>query len=148
MKAKLFVVLQFLFIFFMLIVFYLSSYSVNNIIFYFSMILLFIGLGVGLLAIMANKIGNFNIRPTIKNDCKLVTYGIYSYIRHPMYLSLLLSMFCILLLSFSIIQIILYSLLFITLVYKLLYEESLWITQFNQYKQYMKTTKRLIPYVY
>jgi len=148
MKAKLFVVLQFLFIFFMLIVFYLSSYSVNNIIFYFSMILLFIGLGVGLLAIMANKIGNFNIRPTIKDNCKLITYGIYSYIRHPMYLSLLLIMFCILLLSFSILQIILYSLLFITLVYKLLYEESLWITQFNKYKQYMKTTKRLVPYVY
>ena len=56
-------------------------------------IIILIGIVIGLLALNVNRRENFNITPYIKSNCKLITYGIYKYIRHPMYLSVLLSMF-------------------------------------------------------
>jgi protein-S-isoprenylcysteine O-methyltransferase Ste14 len=45
---------------------------------------------VGVMALMANRPGNFRIVPTPKRDAQLVTHGIYKFIRHPMYTSVLL----------------------------------------------------------
>jgi protein-S-isoprenylcysteine O-methyltransferase Ste14 len=45
----------------------------------------------------ANRPGNFNIRPEPKPGGQLVTSGPYRYVRHPMYLAVLLGMlgFCV-----------------------------------------------------
>jgi protein-S-isoprenylcysteine O-methyltransferase Ste14 len=45
---------------------------------------------VGALALAANRPGNFRIVPTPKAGGNLVTHGIYTIIRHPMYTSVLL----------------------------------------------------------
>jgi protein-S-isoprenylcysteine O-methyltransferase Ste14 len=54
--------------------------------------LLVAGLGVGAWALAANRPGNFNIRPEPKPGGVLVTRGPYRWVRHPMYLAVLLVM--------------------------------------------------------
>jgi protein-S-isoprenylcysteine O-methyltransferase Ste14 len=46
---------------------------------------------LGAWALSANRPGNFNIRPEPKSGGRLVTGGPYRYVRHPMYLALLLA---------------------------------------------------------
>jgi protein-S-isoprenylcysteine O-methyltransferase Ste14 len=48
------------------------------------------GVAVGLAAVAANHPGNFNIHPAPRHGGALVTAGIYRFIRHPMYSSVML----------------------------------------------------------
>jgi protein-S-isoprenylcysteine O-methyltransferase Ste14 len=54
-------------------------------------------IAMGLWALTANRPGNFNIRPEPKPRGQLVTSGPYRYVRHPMYLAVMLGMlgFCV-----------------------------------------------------
>lgn len=58
--------------------------------------LLVAGLAVGAWALAANRPGNFNIRPEVKEGATLVTHGPYRWVRHPMYLAVTVTMaaFC------------------------------------------------------
>ena len=60
-------------------------------------VLLVAGLAVGAWALAANRPGNFNIRPELKEGGTLVTHGPYQWVRHPMYLAVTLAMaaFCV-----------------------------------------------------
>ena len=107
-----------------------------------------IGIVIGIVAINTHEKGNFNIRPDIKEHCELVTHGIYAYIRHPMYLSVLTMMFGVLLIYFSLYECILYLLLLVVMLIKLSYEESLWQCHSQEYALYKKQTKRLIPFIF
>lgn len=143
MKSRILVGLQFVIIF--LMIFPLGSKTLHA---DFGLAVLVVGVVIGLLALKEHEKGNFNIRPDIKENCELVTSGIYFYIRHPMYLSVLLSMLGIAIIYFTYYEVILYILLVITLSVKLFYEESLWQCHGPEYEQYMKTTKRLIPFIF
>jgi protein-S-isoprenylcysteine O-methyltransferase Ste14 len=143
MKSRILVGLQFFIIFLMALPF-TSKTTYPEL----GLIILVIGVVIGVFAINEHEKGNFNIRPIIKEDCMLVTTGIYSHIRHPMYLSVLLSMLGIAIIYFTYYEVTLYLLLVITLLVKLFYEESLWKCHGPEYEQYMKTTKRLIPFVF
>jgi protein-S-isoprenylcysteine O-methyltransferase Ste14 len=103
---------------------------------------------VGILGIKAHPVDNFNIRPNIKESCILITNGIYRYIRHPMYFSVMVSMFGVLLLKYNLLELVFYVILVINMFIKMFYEESLWHCEGSQYKAYAKNTKRLIPYVF
>lgn len=107
-----------------------------------------IGIIIGLIAINTHEKGNFNIRPDIKENCSLITHGIYRYIRHPMYLSVLTMMFGVMLIYFTLYEIVLYALLVVVMLVKLSYEESLWQCHSLEYEEYKKKTKRLIPYIF
>lgn len=50
------------------------------------------GVAVGAWALAANRPGNFNIRPDPHPQGRLVTGGPYAWVRHPMYLAVLLAM--------------------------------------------------------
>jgi len=143
MKSRILVGLQFVIIFLMLLS--LGSKTVYADV---GLALLVVGVVIGLLAIKRHKKGNFNIRPDIKDNCELVSDGIYAYIRHPMYLSVLVSMFGMTMIYFTYYEISLFILLVITLLVKLFYEERLWQCHGLQYEQYMKTTKRPIPFIF
>jgi protein-S-isoprenylcysteine O-methyltransferase Ste14 len=107
-----------------------------------------LGVILGLVAIKTHERGNFNIRPDIKENCELITEGIYGYIRHPMYLSVLIMMFGVMLICFSLYEIVLYVVLVTVMLVKLFYEESLWQCHSKAYAEYKKKTKRLIPFIF
>ena len=48
------------------------------------------GIALGTWALFANRPGNFNFRPEPREGGVLITHGPYRWIRHPMYLGLLL----------------------------------------------------------
>jgi len=142
MKSKILVTLQFLSIFLMLIMIEQSSkvFGLGIVIFIISII-------IGLSGIKEHK-KDFNIRPDIKEDCILINTGIYKYIRHPMYFSVVFGMLGVLIAFFSIKELIVYIFLFIVMIIKLNYEESLWVCHTKEYISYQKQTKRFIPFVY
>ena len=143
MKSTILVGLQFFIIFLMILP--LGTQTTHL---YLGLLFLSVGAIVGLLAIKEHKSGNFNIRPDIKEECELVTTGIYSYIRHPMYLSVLMMMLGVALLYFTYYEFALYLFLVITLFVKLFYEEGLWQCHNPLYNDYIAKTKRLIPFVF
>lgn len=54
-------------------------------------VLLAASMVMGLAALQANRPGNFNIRPDPHPQGRLVTHGIYRWVRHPMYAAVLLA---------------------------------------------------------
>ena len=46
---------------------------------------------LGIWTLAMNRPGNFNIRPEVKSGARLVTTGPYRYVRHPMYVCILLA---------------------------------------------------------
>ena len=85
----------------------LLEYGAKTQYLYIGLAIIFLGITIGILAIQEHESNNFNIRPDIKENCKLVTTGIYTYIRHPMYLAVLLSMLGVAVIYFTYYQLIL-----------------------------------------
>ena len=144
MKSRILVFIQFFVIFLMLLPVLMARTQYVGI----GLLLIVLGLLVGWSALQKNPLGNFNIRPDIKEECNLITEGIYAYIRHPMYASVLLSMLGVTFVYFSVYELVLFFILLVNMVTKMLYEESLWHCEGEAYKEYAKRTKRLIPFVF
>lgn len=107
-----------------------------------------IGVLLGLWGILSLKIGNFNIQPEVKSDA-LIQTGPYKWIRNPMYSGVLLFFIPIVLQQFDLINAFMYSLLLTILILKINSEEQFLEERFGEsYKQYEKSTKRLIPFLY
>ncbi len=103
-----------------------------------------IGLAFGIWALKHNQLGNFHIQPILRENCKLVTTGIYRYIRHPIYLSVIVMMLSIIIATPTIVEFLLFSLLIIVLLLKALKEESLWCGHNIEYQKYRKNSKLFI----
>lgn len=103
------------------------------------------GLGIGLYAVYCNK--NFNIIPEIKKSACLVRHGIYHYIRHPMYFSLMIAFLGFLLFGNEQSRI-LYLLLLTVLYLKADKEERLWSCHDEEYTDYKQRTKMFIPFIF
>ncbi|MCF8307521.1 MAG: isoprenylcysteine carboxylmethyltransferase family protein [Bacteroidales bacterium] len=106
------------------------------------------GLLLGLYAIYIMRPGNFNIRPSVKEDGKLVTHGPYRFIRHPMYTAIIFVLYPLLIEHFTYLRLSIMVVLTINLVVKQIFEEGLLKTHFNNYPDYMKSTNRMIPGVF
>ena len=109
----------------------------------------FIGItGLILVLLSAIRLGK-NFRPFLapKANGNLVTTGIYSYIRHPMYIGTILSLLGLVVTFCSIFTI--PAWLGVTILYliKIEKEEPLLIEKYPDYEGYRRRTCRLIPYV-
>jgi protein-S-isoprenylcysteine O-methyltransferase Ste14 len=93
-------------------------------------------------------IGNMNISPLVKQGAVLVTRGPYRLVRHPMYLAVLLVILPLIIDQLSLLRMAAGIVLTADLIIKMLFEESLLMKHFSEYKTYMKTTKRLIPVIF
>jgi protein-S-isoprenylcysteine O-methyltransferase Ste14 len=102
-------------------------------------------LGIWAIAIMGRS--NTNITPLVKQSAILVTKGPYTFIRHPMYSAVLLTIWPLIIDQYSLFRLAIGLVLTIDLIVKLLFEESLLRLRFAGYEIYMKETKRLIPFV-
>jgi protein-S-isoprenylcysteine O-methyltransferase Ste14 len=83
--------------------------------------------------------------PVPIEDGALVTKGIYSIVRHPIYLGLLIITFGLVLSSGVWAQIIVWIALAVLLNYKMRWEEVLLSKKYKGYAQYMATVPALIP---
>jgi protein-S-isoprenylcysteine O-methyltransferase Ste14 len=110
-------------------------------------IIFILGALLGVWALKNNQLGNFNIQPKLREGSKLITTGIYSWVRHPMYSSVIIMMLGFLVSTKSIVEILLWLLLIWVLWLKAKREESLWLEHDDSYKEYKKSTKFFIPYI-
>ena len=106
------------------------------------------GLVLGIYAIYIMRVGNFNIRPIVKETGELVTHGPYRFIRHPMYTAILLVLYPLLIEDFNYFRLSVMIVLSVNLIIKQLFEEGLLKDHFNDYTIYMKSTYRMIPCVF
>ncbi len=106
-----------------------------------------VGAVIGMWAIRHNRPDNFNIVPELKEGCCLVTTGIYRYIRHPMYTSVMLMALGVLLFKPDLTNTLMWGALVTVLYLKANREENLWITHDPTYITYKKQTKYFIPYI-
>ena len=103
---------------------------------------------LGLWAVFSARIGNFNITPSVRAYGDLVTHGPYRFIRHPMYAALLLGCLALVANAPTWWRWALWIVLTVDLVVKLRYEEGLLAAHYPGYVDYMRQTKRLIPFIY
>ena len=131
--------------FIVILILLLTNKSVfNN---YISLFISSIGFIFGVYTLFFNQVGNFNVRPEIKNNAKLISTGAYKYIRHPMYFCVLLIMGGVIVSDINLINIICYIILIIVLYLKSIKEELLWSEKLEEYASYKKRTKMFIPFV-
>jgi protein-S-isoprenylcysteine O-methyltransferase Ste14 len=113
----------------------------------FSAGLLTLGIVLTVWTLMSNRVGNFRIVPEPKEGGHLITHGPYRYIRHPMYTCLLL---------FAVTAVLIidgwwawfnWLSLLLVLVFKAVIEEGYLKKHYGSYANYMKHTKRFVPWV-
>jgi protein-S-isoprenylcysteine O-methyltransferase Ste14 len=106
-----------------------------------------LGALVGAWTLTANRPGNFSIFPEPRAKARLVTSGPYRFVRHPMYLAvLLLALGCaagwrtwIHAIAFVVLAIVLHR--------KAGLEERYLLAQFPDYRGYLERTPRILPFV-
>ena len=85
----------------------------------------------------------------IQREHRLVTSGVYRYIRHPGYLGEIISMFGVGLSLGSVVGLVLAVVSLLLVLVRIGHEEEMLIDKFgDEYTSYMKRTKRLIPLIY
>jgi protein-S-isoprenylcysteine O-methyltransferase Ste14 len=105
------------------------------------------GVTLGIWAFIAMGWYNLHIAPLVNPDARLVTSGPYTFIRHPMYSAVLLTLWPLIMDQYSFLRLAAGLILTADLIIKMLYEESLLKKHFAGYEIYMRETKRLIPFV-
>jgi len=106
-----------------------------------------LGVIVGIWALLYNRIGNFSIQPKMKANARLITTGIYRYIRHPMYLALVLIALSALISTPTLIELFMFMMLVLVLLLKARREEMVWIESDSRYVAYKEKTKFFIPFI-
>ncbi len=82
-------------------------------------------------------------------DHDLVKKGIYKYVRHPGYLGMLFGYFSIVMVFNSFYGSVIMLFLIPLILYRIKIEENLLTEKFgDEYRDYVKKTKKLIPYIY
>lgn len=107
-----------------------------------------LGIGLGLWAVLVMGIGKFGITPEPLVQSRLMRRGPYRLIRHPMYLALLVVTLPLVLTKFSLLRLMIWFVLLVDLVLKLRYEEALLVVRLEGYREYMRQSYRLLPFVY
>ncbi len=141
-KSATFVTLQFVFLGYLLLT--TNIYGINI----FSVFLISLGGFVGMWAIYTMRKSVLRITPDVDKKATLVADGPYRFIRHPMYLALIVAGLGLLLSNMTVIRIFVYLFLIADLLFKLNFEERLLDGHFKNYKKYKEKTFKVIPYVY
>jgi len=140
-KSIILVSLQFLFILLLLSGISLKNISLSTI------ILILLSAALMLWAIIAMQKSKLSILPEPSANATLITNGPYRFIRHPMYTAILLGSTGILLQQFTLLRLVIFIALAITLHVKISWEEKMLSQKFDGYKNYMKQTKRIMPFI-
>ncbi len=85
--------------------------------------------------------------PTPKENAVLNTKGLYKYVRHPIYAGIIVFTVFFGLYNLSLFKILIGILLFVLFYFKSNYEEKLLLDKFENYTDYIKNTKKFIPFI-
>jgi len=106
------------------------------------------GLFLGVWAVLTMRIGYFNIAPEPLDWAKLVSYGPYRVIRHPMYLALLITSIPLVIDTFNYFRLSVLIILFFNMLLKMQYEEKLLVKKFTGYDKYIQETSKIVPCIF
>ena len=110
--------------------------------------LILIGMIIRFFAIITLK-KNFSGRLRIRADHNLVTNGIYHWIRHPAYLGGILFFLGFPIIMSSVLGFLVMFLIVPLILRRIRNEESMLIERFgSEYEEYIKQSKKLIPFIY
>ena len=109
--------------------------------------LLITSMVIGLIAVFNMKVDNLSIAPTLKKLHQLRTNGIYQFVRHPMYTSVLLLCLALMLTNTHYLSQGVMLVLLVNLILKSRLEEKLLTKRFNNYQAYKEKTGRFIPFL-
>lgn len=110
-----------------------------------TLLLLIDAIGIAGLALWANRPGNFSVLPEPLPDSHLVTQGIYSIIRHPMYTAVILLGLGLWMAQPSVIGAAAWITLVLVLIEKSKAEETWLVQRYANYPDYMARTGRFFP---
>ena len=108
----------------------------------------FFGGVIGVWAIAIMNGSKIHIMPKPRAGAILIRKGPYRIIRHPMYVAIILTLTPLIISHFDWLRFWILMGLYINLILKLTFEESLLLEFFEDYKNYRETSWRLIPYVF
>ena len=91
---------------------------------------------------------SFAVAPKPHSQAKLVTSGIYSKIRHPMYSSIILISTAYLLYRYSVVTLASSFVIVLFFIIKIQVEDKMLTDQFPEYKEYKENTGSLLPFKY
>ncbi len=106
------------------------------------------GILIGLYTLVHNRIGNFGVYPELLEQASLVISGPYRWVRHPMYLSVLLFMLGVTMYNGGLLNQLALVTLLLAIVGKMVKEEHYLKQRFGHYHAYSDNSKRLIPFIY
>jgi protein-S-isoprenylcysteine O-methyltransferase Ste14 len=106
------------------------------------------GVALGLWAIISMRKSKLRVTPDVASGAILIKKGPYKYLRHPMYLAVLIVCLGLFLTNVYSMTILFYIFLIVILSLKIIYEERLLKIAFPNYKNYTKKTKKLIPFIF
>jgi|SRR5690625_1045588 len=143
-KDIVFVAIQFLILFLFIVFPNLVPFKFPKFIFWLGIILSLSGFILFLIS--AKTLGkSLSLYPTPSPKSELVTGGIFSYIRHPIYSSLLLFLLGISLSFAGLVKFVLFLAALILFSKKADYEESRLILKYPEYEVYKKQTGKFFP---
>lgn len=106
------------------------------------------GVALGLYTLVFNRIGNFNVSPLLRPEAVLITTGPYRFIRHPMYLSVILFLLGLAIYSMNGPAIAGFLIATLAMLGKMHLEEQYLAERFPGYLDYKAQTKKLFPFIY
>lgn len=125
-----------------------SLSPVNQLMIVIGLIMLVAGVAIRFIA-MATLKKNFSGLLRIREGHTLVTKGIYHWIRHPAYLGAILIFLAFPIMLSSPLGFVVMFLIVPYLMHRITLEEKMLVEHFgSEYQEYMKTSKRIIPYLY
>jgi protein-S-isoprenylcysteine O-methyltransferase Ste14 len=150
-KGRIFVLIQFVLIIAIVASSFYEKKYFNRPNSYLTDFLAFLFLSAGFL-LMIISFMNFGQKitanPVPGKDTVLRTTGMYSKVRHPIYLSVLLLMPGCIFFSAAYYTFLIYAVMIVFFIVKIDFEEKQLEEKFSEYKTYKNGTNRLLPYIY
>lgn len=143
----LFVVLQFVLIAAYVFEIENLKYSFPESVFWIAVVLLITGAFISLVAVLQLHV-NLSPFPSPMPGAKLITTGIFKYIRHPIYTGIFLAFFGFSFFYDSVYKLLISIVLLLLFYFKSNYEEKQLIKMFPEYQKYALQTGRFFPKVF